>query len=256
MSGGPGGGPFPERPGGEAIYVPVSAQKAPHPARGMPRDPVAASLTTFAFALLIALAVGAAGLGGSTEEAVAEAPTSGPAAAQGAHGISWASFAAQRRCAARRATRVRRPRTARLRCARLRRLTAPGQASGGQLLAGVGVGTPAPGPGGSPGSDPAPAPPALGRFVSVATREFSLTLSRPVVASGAVTVELRNLGEDPHNLLLGPDDGGYSTLADWPETAPGDYLRQSVTLPVGRYRLWCSLPGHEAAGMSVTLRVE
>jgi uncharacterized cupredoxin-like copper-binding protein len=29
-----------------------------------------------------------------------------------------------------------------------------------------------------------------------------------------------------------------------------------VSLAPGRYQLWCSLEGHEARGMSVTLRVQ
>jgi len=40
--------------------------------------------------------------------------------------------------------------------------------------------------------------------VSVAAREWTFTLSRPVVAAGSVTVELRNVGEDPHNLVVSP----------------------------------------------------
>jgi hypothetical protein len=122
------------------------------------------------------------------------------------------------------------------------------------------VGPTAPAPGASPptgGAPPAPAPPTeLSRFVSVAAREWSLTLSRPVVGTGSVTIELRNVGEDPHNLVVSPDDGGHVPLAAWAETAPGGLLRQSVTLGAGRYFLFCSLEGHEAAGMSVRLRVE
>jgi uncharacterized cupredoxin-like copper-binding protein len=71
-----------------------------------------------------------------------------------------------------------------------------------------------------------------------------------------VTVELRNVGEDPHNLVVSPDDGSHTPLADWAETGPGGYLRQTVALPAGRYLLFCSLEGHEAAGMSARLRVE
>jgi hypothetical protein len=116
----------------------------------------------------------------------------------------------------------------------------------------------APAPLGPPAGDPAlPAPlPAPARYVSVAAREFSLTLSRPVVAVGAVTMELRNLGEDPHDLVVGPDDGNHPALATFPETLPANRSTQTVELAAGSYRLWCSLGGHEAAGMTTTLRVE
>jgi plastocyanin len=96
----------------------------------------------------------------------------------------------------------------------------------------------------------------LGRFVSVAAREFSFTLSRPIVGAGSVTVELRNVGEDPHNLVISPDDDSHTPLASWTETDPGTTLRKSVTLAAGRYQLWCTLLDHEQQGMSVDLVVQ
>jgi hypothetical protein len=103
--------------------------------------------------------------------------------------------------------------------------------------------------------DPPPAEPVLPTFVSVAAREFSLTLSRPLVGAGNVRIELRNSGEDPHNLVVSPD-GTHTPLASFSTLDPGLYERRTVTLAPGRYQLWCSLESHEALGMSVTLRVE
>jgi hypothetical protein len=108
-------------------------------------------------------------------------------------------------------------------------------------------------PPGNPQDPPPTAPPP--RFVSVAAREFSLTLSRPLVGTGSVRIELRNNGEDPHNLVVSPD-GTHTPLASFSTLDPGLYERRSVTLTPGRYQLWCSLEGHEAKGMSVTLRVQ
>ena len=129
-----------------------------------------------------------------------------------------------------------------------------------ERLLGVGPGRdtdPAAGP--APGTDPPQTPtpntPAPPRFVSVAAREFSLTLSRPLVGAGAVTVELRNSGEDPHNLVVSPE-GTHTALASFSEIDPGTYERRSVPLAPGRYQLWCSLEFHEDLGMSTTLRVE
>jgi hypothetical protein len=109
----------------------------------------------------------------------------------------------------------------------------------------------------APDQPPPPAPdvPALPRFVSVAAREFSLTLSRPLVGAGQVTVELRNSGEDPHNLVVSPE-GTHTPLVAFSPIESGRYSRLSVTLDPGRYQLWCSLEFHEAAGMSTTLRVQ
>ena len=91
--------------------------------------------------------------------------------------------------------------------------------------------------------------------MSVAAREFSYTLSRPVVATGEVTFELRNAGEDPHNMVVSPE-GSHDALTSFPDLDPAGVATQELTLPAGRYYLWCSLEGHEAAGMHATLRVE
>jgi hypothetical protein len=196
-------------------------------------------------ALLLAGAL--AGAAASSEAA----PTggSGGAAASGSSGVAAAKA---RACSRGRARPLRRPR-----CSRMRRLARERAAA--ERLAPFAGGPVAPGGGdggsggGSGGGGPAP---ALGRFVSVAAREWSLTLSRPVVASGSVTVELRNVGEDPHNLVVSPDDGSHTPVSTWAETDPGALLRQTVTLDAGQYLLWCSLEGHEADGMSARLRVE
>lgn len=108
---------------------------------------------------------------------------------------------------------------------------------------------------GSPAPPPPSSDPPLAGFVSVGAKEFSLTLSRPLVGKGSVRVELRNIGEDPHNLVVSPE-GTHTPLASFSTIGPGTYERRSVTLDPGRYQLWCSLEGHEAKGMSVTLRVE
>jgi uncharacterized cupredoxin-like copper-binding protein len=63
------------------------------------------------------------------------------------------------------------------------------------------------------------------------------------------------VGEDPHNLVVSPDDGSHTQLDAFPETGPGGVARRTVTLDPGRYRLWCSLDGHEEVGMSARLEV-
>jgi hypothetical protein len=181
-----------------------------------------------------------------------------PAMAAGQNGRSGASARQSATKAGKQAARHHCRRHAR--CARVvrrsRRLAAGGPL---ERLLGVGPGpSTEPGPG-SPGPEepqtPAPGTPAPPRFVSVAAREFSLTLSRPLVGTGAVTVELRNSGEDPHNLVVSPE-GTHSALATFSEIDPGTYERRSVSLAPGRYQLWCSLEFHEGLGMSTTLRVQ
>jgi plastocyanin len=143
------------------------------------------------------------------------------------------------------------------RCARVRRLSARRAAV--ERLVGVPpptAGVPGSGSGGEPGAG---APPPLPRSVSVTahdTADWYFVLSQDRVAAGSVRIELRNAGEDPHNLVVSPDDGSHSPLATWTDIEPGSYLRKFVTLDAGRYQLWCSLLDHEARGMTADLVVE
>ena len=105
---------------------------------------------------------------------------------------------------------------------------------------------------GSPGS-PGPVQP-LPDYVAVTSSEWRLALSRPLVGAGLVTVELRNAGEDPHDLVVAPAGGG-TPAHHFPETDPGVYTAAGMSLAAGSYTLFCSLPGHAEAGMRATLQV-
>ncbi|HET8954653.1 MAG TPA: plastocyanin/azurin family copper-binding protein [Solirubrobacterales bacterium] len=85
--------------------------------------------------------------------------------------------------------------------------------------------------------------------------EYYWVLSRPKVKAGALTVELNNQGEDPHNLNL-RREGDAGEPLQIPETDSGELSTASFDLPAGKYRLWCSLPEHEEKGMFTTLTVE
>jgi hypothetical protein len=93
----------------------------------------------------------------------------------------------------------------------------------------------------------------------VSAREFSLVLSRQSVTAGPAVIELLNRGEDPHDLrlrrMVRPGVSVRRTFSI-PETRSGGLAELEVRLPTGRYRLWCSLPGHRALGMRATLRVK
>lgn len=104
-----------------------------------------------------------------------------------------------------------------------------------------------------PDPQPAPEDPSIPRL-GVKAVEWSYTLSRPEVPAGEVIVELNNMGADPHNLNLQlEDESGPEESV--PVTGPSGQSKAKLALPAGTYRLWCSLDGHEAAGMSATLVV-
>jgi plastocyanin len=77
------------------------------------------------------------------------------------------------------------------------------------------------------------------------------------VAAGALTVQLRNTGEDAHNLRIARSDA-TGTPIDIPSTAPQSTTTRIVTLAAGTYRLFCTLTApssHDDAGMHATLTV-
>jgi plastocyanin len=108
----------------------------------------------------------------------------------------------------------------------------------------------------------APPPPALepepepeANRLAVKSSEYYFVLSRLSVKSGAVTIELNNRGEDPHNLNL-QLEGDVGAPLEIPETDSEQRSVASFDLPAGKYRLWCSLPEHEEQGMHTTLIVD
>jgi hypothetical protein len=103
------------------------------------------------------------------------------------------------------------------------------------------------------GGRPAPA------RLMVSAQEYSLMLSRQSIRSGPALIEFLNRGEDPHDLRLRRiATGGVSARRTFaiPETRSSGLAELEVRLPAGRYRLWCSIPGHRALGMRATLRVK
>ena len=87
----------------------------------------------------------------------------------------------------------------------------------------------------------------------VEAREFNLALSRSRVRPGTAIVQLANRGEDPHDLRLARIGGGGT--ARIAETLPGDVGEWEGRLRRGRYRVYCTLEGHRAAGMRGVLTV-
>ncbi len=190
--------------------------------------------------------VGAAWHAGAAESMTA------PAAARRCRTVARKRFARIRRGSLAKPARLaarRRVKAKLARCLTAARLVTPTLTPGG----------PAPQPPSpTPPTGPGTPPPSLPGFVSATASDddgFRLTLSRPAVAAGSVTVELRNSDRGPHDLVIEPDGGGETARFDplAPDTAP---VRKTIALPAGRWRLYCSLGDHAAQGMEATLRAE
>lgn len=96
----------------------------------------------------------------------------------------------------------------------------------------------------------APGPPRLG----IAATEFKFTLSRPRIRRGNLMLEFSNRGEDVHNVRIAPA-GSSRVVGSAADTEPGSVTDAEFRIKPGRYRLWCSLPGHAKLGMKAKLRV-
>jgi uncharacterized cupredoxin-like copper-binding protein len=85
--------------------------------------------------------------------------------------------------------------------------------------------------------------------VPVSETEFKITLGSTELKAGEITFEVKDDGKIPHDLAI----KGTSDKTD--EIAPGADAELKVTLKPGKYVLYCSIPGHEQAGMKQSITV-
>ena len=98
----------------------------------------------------------------------------------------------------------------------------------------------------------APAPPAR---MLVFADEFRYGASRRVVPAGRpLLLQLKNIGEDDHDLrIVGPRGGVRARTGI---VAPGGLGRIRVRLPRGRFTYFCTVADHAALGMRGSLLVK
>ena len=92
-------------------------------------------------------------------------------------------------------------------------------------------------------------------FVQVVEKEYTLTLSRPSVRAGSVSLELVNFGMDTHDLVVKSVKAGSKPIR-FKQLDPRGRGERTLKLAAGRYSLWCSLSDHKARGMRTTLVVK
>jgi uncharacterized cupredoxin-like copper-binding protein len=94
----------------------------------------------------------------------------------------------------------------------------------------------------------APTKPAATK-VPVSETEFKITLGSTTLKAGEITFEVKNDGQLPHVLAI-KETGDKTKLIQ-----PGGTAELKVTLKAGKYVLYCTVPGHEAAGMKLNVTV-
>jgi uncharacterized cupredoxin-like copper-binding protein len=85
--------------------------------------------------------------------------------------------------------------------------------------------------------------------VPVSETEFKITLGSTSFKAGEITFEVKDDGKIPHDLAI------KGTTDKTKEIAPGSNAELKVTLKPGTYVLYCSIPGHEQAGMKQSITV-
>jgi uncharacterized cupredoxin-like copper-binding protein len=85
--------------------------------------------------------------------------------------------------------------------------------------------------------------------VPVSETEFKITTDLTSFKAGQITFVAKNDGKIPHDLAV--KETGDKTK----EIPPGGTAELKVTLKPGKHELYCTLPGHEAAGMKLTITV-
>jgi plastocyanin len=99
------------------------------------------------------------------------------------------------------------------------------------------------------------APPPPPARVQIVAQEFRYSLSRQTIKAGTAILELRNMGQDAHDLVLSRAGGG-KVVVRWPEAQPGAVVDREVRLKPGLYRFTCTVANHRALGMQALLRVK
>ncbi len=84
------------------------------------------------------------------------------------------------------------------------------------------------------------------------TGQLKFTASSASATAGQVTVKMKNASGVPHD--IGIKGGGINQVG--PIVSNGGVSTVSVTLKPGTYTFYCSVDGHEAAGMKGTLTVK
>jgi hypothetical protein len=95
------------------------------------------------------------------------------------------------------------------------------------------------------------ATPVYPRRTAVDLVEWDIRSSYLTLAAGQVSFNANNLGEDDHNLSVRGGGKEWGKL----DLAPGERATLSLALPAGDYTLYCSLLGHEDAGMKVGISI-
>jgi uncharacterized cupredoxin-like copper-binding protein len=99
-----------------------------------------------------------------------------------------------------------------------------------------------------------PAPRAAGQKVAVKEKEFSIALEGSKdLKPGSNTFDVTNEGKIQHDLAI--EGNGLPNEPKTPLIDPGKSATLNADLKPGKYKLYCTVPGHEQSGMKTDVTV-
>jgi uncharacterized cupredoxin-like copper-binding protein len=91
-----------------------------------------------------------------------------------------------------------------------------------------------------------------GKTVEAVEKEFSIALQDgKTLQAGGYTFDVANQGKIDHDLAV----EGNGLEKKTPLINPGKTTQLAVELKAGKYKLYCTVPGHEQSGMKVDVTV-
>jgi plastocyanin len=94
-----------------------------------------------------------------------------------------------------------------------------------------------------------------GNSIRINAVDISYEQSTYKIEAGPARIEFRNRGTLAHNLVFREADGAPVAAGEREFLPAGQDQRFDVDLEAGEYEFYCSVPGHEEAGMISTLVV-
>jgi plastocyanin len=84
------------------------------------------------------------------------------------------------------------------------------------------------------------------------TGQLKFDVSSATATAGKLAINMTNKSSVPHDIAI--KGNGVNVIG--PVVSNGGVSTVSTTLPAGTYEFYCSVPGHEAAGMKGTLTIK
>jgi uncharacterized cupredoxin-like copper-binding protein len=99
------------------------------------------------------------------------------------------------------------------------------------------------------------ATPGPAKTIPVTESEFKIALpAESKLQGGNYTFAVKNAGKISHDLAI--TGSGLSGTPKTPLISPGGTAKLTVSLKAGTYTLYCTVPGHKAAGMVAKLSIQ